>query len=360
MTSDKTGMEAYLEGRALQIDAVIKEYLNDTNSQRYLGKLLGRSGYEYDSEAVTKAIIDPANYLLGLGGKRWRPILMLEVMEALGKNPDDYIEFSIIPEVVHNGSLIHDDIEDSSGMRRGAAALHVKYGTDVALNLGDFMFYFPMVAVIDSAKLSQDVKMRMLGIYQKDMLKITVGQAIDIAWHRNLVDPAHITEGKYLQMVDAKTGVLSGMAAELGGAIGGADDATIAALGGFGSSIGVAFQLEDDLLNVTEGRLAEGKGGVGDDIKEGKITLLVIHTLGHADESERRRLMQILKSHTSDRREIDEAIAIIDRYDAKAYTREMSQAIVSDAWSALEGLLPESEARNRIKQMSEFLIGRTI
>jgi geranylgeranyl diphosphate synthase, type I len=360
LTADNADIEARIAKRAAQIDAIIKEYLNDTGSQRYLGKLLGRSGYDYDSEAVTKGIIDPANYLLRLGGKRWRPIIMLEVMEALGKDPDDYIEFSIIPEVVHNGTLIHDDIEDGSLMRRGAPALHVKYGTDVALNLGDFMFYFPMVALIDSAKLSRDVKMKMLGIYQKGMLKISVGQAIDIAWHRNLVDPMHITEGRYLQMVDAKTGVLSGMAAELGGAVGGADDATIAALGRFGSSIGVAFQLEDDLLNITQSRLAEGKGGVGDDIKEGKITLLVIHTLEKANDADRKRLIRILKSHTSDNGEIEEAIAIIDRHGAKEYTRKMSRVIVSDAWAALEKLLPKSEARDRIKQMSEFLIGRTI
>jgi geranylgeranyl pyrophosphate synthase len=353
-------MEKYLKERAVRINEVIKEYLNDTNSQRYLGKLLGRSGYEYDSEAVTKGIIEPANYLLGLGGKRWRPILMLEVMEALGKDPKNYVEFSIIPEVVHNGTLIHDDIEDSSEMRRGAESIHVKYGTDVALNLGDFMFYFPMVAVLDSAKLSQDVKMRMLSVYQKDMLKISVGQAIDIAWHRNLVDPMHITESKYLQMVDAKTGVLSSMAAELGGVIGGADDKTVAALGRFGSSIGIAFQIEDDLLNITESRLSEGKGGVGDDIKEGKITLLVIRTLDRASEQDRKRLLQILKSHTEDKDEISEAIAIIDRYDAKAYTKERSRAIVSEAWAALERLLPKSDARDRIKRISEFLIGRTI
>ncbi|VVB77406.1 Short chain isoprenyl diphosphate synthase [uncultured archaeon] len=353
-------MEEYLEKRAKKINETIKEYLNDTNSQRYLGKLLGRSGYEYDSEAITKGIIDPANYLLDLGGKRWRPILMLEVLEAFGKNPDDYAEFSIIPEIVHNGTLIHDDIEDNSNTRRGAPAIHVKYGIDVALNLGDFMFYFPMVAVLDSKKLSQETKMKMLTIYQKDMLKISVGQAIDIAWHRNLVDPMSVNEGKYMQMVDAKTGVLSSMAAELGGAIGGADDKTIAALGKFGSSIGIAFQLEDDLLNITKSRLAEKKGGVGDDIQEGKVTMLVIYTLEHSAEADRKRLIQILKSHTDNKEEIAEAIAIIDKYGAKDYTKALAQRLVSDAWKALDQLLPDSEAKKRIKAISEFLVGRTI
>ncbi len=353
-------IEEYIKNRAVKISAMIKEYLNDADSPRYLGKMLGRSGYEYDTDAIRRSIIDPASYLLGLGGKRWRPVLMLEVLEALGKNPDDYTEFSIIPEIVHNATLIHDDIEDNSNMRRGAEAVHVKYGMDVAVNLGDFMFYFPIVAVIDSAKLSRETKMKMLGIYQKDCLKVTVGQAIDIAWHRALIDPMQVSESKYLQMVNAKTGVLSSMAAKLGGAIGEADDKTIAALGKFGSSLGVAFQIEDDMLNITESKLAENKGGVGDDIHEGKITILVIHALERADESDKKRLIEILKSHTKDRGEIAEAISIINKYGSKEYAEELSIRLVANAWKELDTLLPESKAKDRIKQISEFLIGRTI
>lgn len=353
-------VEDYLKKRAVKINTTIKEYLNEANSPRYLGRLLGRSGYEYDADAIKKSVIDPANYMLELGGKRWRPILMLEIIEALGKNPDDYIEFSMIPEIVHNATLLHDDIEDNSKMRRGSEAVHVKYGIDVATNLGDFMFFFPMVAVIDSPKLSEEVKTRALRIHQRYCLKVSVGQAIDIAWHRGLVDPMQVTETKYMQMVDAKTGVLSAMAAELGGAIGEGDDRMVAALGKFGSTLGVAFQIQDDLLNVTESRLAKSKGGVGEDITEGKITLLVIRTLERASEADRKRLVAILKAHTSDRSEISEAISIIDKYGAKDYAKELASRLVSEVWKELDALLPESEAKGRIKEISEFLIGRNI
>ena len=114
------------------------------------------------------------------------------------------------------------------------------------------------------------------------------------------------------------------------------------------------------MLNITESKLAENKGGVGDDIHEGKITILVIHALERADESDKKRLIEILKSHTKDRGEIAEAISIINKYGSKEYAEELSIRLVANAWKELDTLLPESKAKDRIKQISEFLIGRTI
>ena len=88
--------------------------------------------------------------------------MMLTVIDAFGKNSDDYIEFALIPEIIHHGTLLHDDIEDNFPVRRGSDAVHVKYGVDIALNLGDFMFYFPMIALIDSKKLNQEMKWKVL------------------------------------------------------------------------------------------------------------------------------------------------------------------------------------------------------
>lgn len=350
----------YIKTRGSDVDRRIKEYLTDRTSIRNLENLLGKSGYEYDSAALQKSIIDPANYLLNLGGKRWRPILMLTIIDALGKNSDEYIEFSIIPEIIHNATLIHDDIEDSSEMRRGSPAVHMKYGIDVGLNLGDFMFFFPVVALLDSKKLTKDTKMRMLDVYQREMLKVTIGQATDIAWHRFLVDPFKISETKYMQMAYSKTGVLASMAAKLGGVLGNADEKTIEALGRFGSTIGVAFQLQDDLLNITESGVSETKGGVGEDITEGKITLATIYTLSKADEKDKKRLIEILKMHTREKKLIKEAIAIIGRYGAADYIKELEFKLIKEAWTGLEKLLPKSIAKERLKALTEFLVNRSI
>ncbi len=350
----------YIKSRAIEVDKKINEYLTDKTSVRYLEKLLGRSGYEYDPKAIERAVILPAKYLLELGGKRWRPVLMLTVIDALGKNSNDYIEFSMIPEIIHNATLIHDDIEDSSEVRRGAPAVHKKYGIDIALNLGDFMFFFPIVALLDSKKLTDKTKIRLLDVYQREMLKVTIGQATDIAWHNFLVDPLKVSESEYLQMTYSKTGVLSSMAAKLGAVLGGGDDKMVQALGNFGASIGVAFQLQDDLLNVTESGVSESKGGVGEDITEGKITLLVIRTLSKANEGDRKRLVEILELHTTDRKLIKEAIVILNKYGAIDYAKNLEEKLVKDAWKNVDKMLPDSNAKGILKSMTEFLINRSI
>lgn len=354
----KDDFESYLKVRAEFINTKIKEYLQVRSSDQYIETLLGKALYKYNNEAITESVLKPAWYLLELGGKRWRPVLMLLIIEALGKNPDDYIEFSVIPEVVHNATLVHDDIEDSSETRRGAPSVYVKYGIDVALNLGDFLFYFPVVALLDSKKLSMEVKNKMLSIYTREMLRVTIGQATDIAWHRGLVDSSKITQDNYLEMVYDKTGVLARMASQMAGALCGADDQMVEDLGLFGATIGVAFQLQDDVLNLYESKVASSKGGVGDDITEGKITMLVIHTLRNANQKDKSRLVAILGMHTRDRSLINEAISIITKYKAREYSEKLQETIVKDAWGKIEKKLKPSEAKDRLKQLTEFLILR--
>ncbi|MGI0100523.1 MAG: polyprenyl synthetase family protein [Candidatus Micrarchaeaceae archaeon] len=356
----KDDIVEYIKSRALEVDKIIYGYLTDKTSARYLENLLGRSGYAYDSKALDKSVIEPAKYLLSLGGKRWRPVLMLTIIDALGKDSNDYVEFSIIPEIIHNATLIHDDIEDRSEVRRGSPAVHMKYGVDIAVNLGDFMFYFPIVALLDSKKLSSGTKIKMLEIYQKEMLKVTLGQATDIAWHNLLVDPMHVSESEYLQMAYSKTGVLSSMAAKLGAVLGGADAKAIEVLGNFGAAIGVAFQLQDDLLNVTESGVSESKGGIGEDITEGKITLLTVYTLSRATEEDKTRLVSILGMHTTDRKLINEAVGILGRYGAADYAKKLEERLIDDAWGKVDKSLPDSESKAMLKSLVGFLVNRLI
>ncbi|MDE1873852.1 MAG: polyprenyl synthetase family protein [Candidatus Micrarchaeota archaeon] len=351
--------EAYLNSRASEVNKTLSEYLATESSDRYIGKLLGRSGYKYHHEALSKAIMEPAWYLLNLGGKRWRPVLMSLMIEALGKDPKTYSEFCLVPEVIHNATLVHDDIEDASDFRRGAPAVHIKYGLDVANNLGDFMYFFPIVALLDSKKMSMKTKNKFLSVYAREMLRVTTGQATDIAWHRFLVDPKKITEQHYLRMVYDKTGVLARMACKLAGVLAEADDATIEAMGNFGATVGVAFQIQDDVLNITRSDVSKTKGGVGEDITEGKISLAVIYALRHSPQKDRNRLLQILKMHTKDQRLRNEAVAIIDTSGAKAYCKRVEEEIVKDAWRQVDRRLKPSKAKDKLKEMADFLISRS-
>jgi geranylgeranyl diphosphate synthase type 3/geranylgeranyl diphosphate synthase type I len=351
--------EDYLDSRAAVINEKIKEYLVKESSDEFINKLLGKAGYKYHHEALNRSILDPAWYLIGLGGKRWRATLMYLMMEALGGDADHYLEFCLVPEVIHNATLIHDDLEDGSKFRRGADAVHIKYGLDVANNLGDFMYFFPLVAVMDSEKLSEEKKTKFLSIYAKEMLRVTTGQAADIAWHRFLVDPTKVTEDHYLQVTYDKTGVLSRMACKLAGALADADENTMEVMGHFGATIGVAFQIQDDLLNIYPSEVSKTKGGVGEDITEGKISLPVIYALQHSNENDRNRLLEILKMHTQDQQLRDEAIGIIDRSGAGDYCRQVEKKIVMDAWSRLDSHLQPSNAKERLKGLADFLINRS-
>ncbi len=357
---DKMTIRTYLEENAKAINKELETYLKRKSSERYVETLLGRSGYEYDNEALTKSVLEPAWYLLDQGGKRWRPVLCLLVIESLGKNPKDYIEFSIIPEVIHNATVIHDDIEDNSDMRRGSPAVHKKFGIDVANNLGDFMYFFPMRALVDSKKLDSDIKNRALSFYIREMTRVSIGQAVDIAWHCGFVDRLSINESKYLEMVHDKTGALSRFACELGAVVGGADDGLVERFGRFGATIGIAFQIQDDILNIYESDLSKNKGGIGDDISEGKMTLLVIHALGSANDVDRKRLVEILSMHTKDKDLIREGIGIITKYGSREHAEGIAVGLVDSAWKELDKALPESEAKARIKELAEFLIKRSI
>lgn len=350
----------YLKEKALLVNAKLKEYLGDKNSPQYLKTILGRTAYIYDDEAIDRSILAPAWHLFESGGKRLRPVMTLVVLELFGKNPNNYIEFSIIPEIVHNATLIHDDIEDSSLKRRNELSLYKQYGLDIALNLGDFMFFFPMNAIIGSKKISEEEKIKLLEMYAVQMQKLGVGQGTDLAWHNQLVDISKRTAGNYMQVALDKTGALVSMAVKIGAIIGGADNETVEVLGNFGATLGVAFQIRDDILNIIESDVSKNKGEIGEDIKEGKITLLTIYAIQNSNEKDKTRLIEILKMHTDDEALIKEAIEIIKKYNSIEYAEKFADKLIKESWEKVDTRLSDSEAKKRLKEIAEFTINRTI
>ncbi len=349
----------YIKSRAAEIDRQIAAYISKTPEEEYIVKMFGKPDYKYDYAALGKSILDPTWYIMGMGGKRWRPVLMLLMMEALGKKAEEYAEFSIIPEIIHNSTLVHDDIEDNSLTRRNLPAVHVKHKLDVAVNLGDFLFFFPMIGLTNSKKITAGTKNKIFNSYIKHMTRVCLGQAVDIAWHNSLVDTGNITQAQYLEMTRDKTGVLASFACELGALLSGANKKTVKALSNFGSTVGVAFQIKDDMMNIYESKVSESKGGVGDDISEGKVTLMVIHALKEASKADRQRLVEILGMHTKERALIDEAIGIIDGTGAKQHAEQVQEEIVKKAWARVDAALPPSDAKEKLKAFSDFLISRT-
>lgn len=349
---------SFMKEYAKKVDKMFAESLSMVSSDRSVQKLLGRSGYEYDSDAIDQGIIKPAMYLLEAGGKRLRPAITYLVVEALGKNADNFIEFTLVPEVIHNATLIKDDIEDGSKYRRNRPTVHEAFGTPIAINVGDFMYFFPFAAITDSPKLSVETKFKIFSTFFKDMTRISLGQCTDIVWDTGSINPDKISSEKYLRMVNDKTGVLISFACKLGAILCDANEETVNALGKFGSKLGVAFQIQDDILNLFESSVSKSKGGVGEDITEGKKSLLVIKTLESASESDKERLEDLLNMHTKDPKLIAEAIAIIIKYGAREKAEQIALEELLRAWKDVDRLLPESKAKRMLGSISNFVISR--
>lgn len=350
-----------LEEQAIIIDKTIEKYVPRAFSKDSIVFKLNSPRYPYNLETLNKTIAEPIWEFLDRGGKRWRPALFLLIAEALGKNPVRLIDFAIIPEVIHNGTLMVDDIEDSSELRRGKPCTYRMYGLDIAVNAGNTMYYLPLLPLIEHKGEISDQKLRRVyEIYVQEMINLSLGQAMDIAWHRGLANADTIGENDYLQMCAYKTGTLARMSAKIAATLAEANDELTEKLGRFAESIGVAFQMQDDVLDLTSKEFEKKKGGRGQDITEGKRSLIIIHTLQTANARDRKRLIEILNVHSSDQKLKDEAIGIMEKYDSINYAKKTAEKMVQKSWREVEKLLPTSDGKEKLKAFAEFLVKRNI
>ncbi len=348
-----------LEEAKPKIDKIIKKWIPKNASKEWLEMICGKPRYEFDVNIIQKTINEPFWDLLDRGGKRWRPYLFLLIIEALGENPEKFMDFVLIPEVIHNGSLIVDDVEDGSETRRGKPCVHKIFGVDVAINVGNWMYFFPIIPLMKNIeKIGEEKFIKLMKIYIQEMNNIHFGQAMDIGWHRGW--GKNITVEKYLQMCAFKTGTLARMSAKMAAVLAGADDELVEKLGKFAESIGVAFQIQDDILNISDSELAKKKGGKGEDVTEGKRTLMVIYTLEKATKEDASRLEEILNMHTTDKNLIEEVIEIMKKYGAIEYAKSVARKLVEESWREIDALLSESEAKNKLRAFARFLIERDV
>ena len=346
----------YLKAEKENIDKLIEDIIPRRVDERFMETLLGTPLYKYDAETFQKTVIDPLWDLLDRGGKRWRPWMFFTVLRCLGGDYDKYKYLGAAIEVIHNGSLIADDIEDRTTVRRGKKAIHLIFGEDVAVNLSSLMYFLPTKA-IDDIDADPETYRRLSNTLHSELIRIHVGQATDIGWHAGMKDTRRITVPEYLQMCANKTGVLPRLACKWAGIASGLSEEDVEKLGRMGETIGVAFQIQDDILNIT-GDVAKYGKELGGDITEGKRTLMVIYTLRHARPEDRQRLLEILGMHTRDPKLIAEAISIMERYGAVEYAKEVARRLVREAWAEVDAWLRPSPAKEALRALARFLIER--
>jgi len=354
-------VEKMLEENVATIDKLIERYIPRKHEKSSLVLSLSPPRYDYNLEALDKTVAEPIWDFLDRGGKRWRPSLFLLIVEALREAPEALQEFAIIPELIHNGTIMIDDIEDDSEFRRGKPCTHKLFGLDVAINAGNSMYFLPLLTLMKHRDKIGAEKLSMIyEIYAREMIFLSLGQAMDIAWHKGLADADRLTETQYLQMCAYKTGTLARMSAKIAAVLCDASEDTVDRLGRFAEALGVAFQIQDDVLDLTSGEFAEKKGGDGQDITEDKRSLIVIHTLARAKHADRKRLLTILKMRTTDQKLRDEAIRIMKRYGSIDYAKQFAKNLVAESWREVDRLLSPSSSKEKLKAFADYLIERKI
>jgi octaprenyl-diphosphate synthase len=286
-----------------------------------------------------------AEYIIGGGGKRLRPALVLLSAGAFGYRGMHHHTLAAVIEFIHTATLLHDDVVDESALRRGQPTANSLFGNAASVLVGDFVYSraFQMMVGVDN--------MRVLQVLADATNVIAEGEVLQLMNCHN----AYVDEGNYLQVIRYKTAKLFEAATRLGAILGAASPAAETAIATYGMHLGTAFQLIDDVLDYSGDRDSIGKN-VGDDLAEGKATLPLIYAIQHGT-----REQAALIRHAIEHGGLEEMGAVLDAIvctGALAYTREQAQVECRTACEAI-ATLPASEYRDCLLQLPEFAVSRT-
>ena len=287
-------------------------------------------------------------------GKRHRPLICMLACEAVGGDPERARSSAAAIEHFHTAALIHDDIEDASQTRRGEPCMHIKEGEGLAINAGDLALSLVTGTVVHDPVLDDATKLRVLAELIDMTTRTIEGQALDIGWARD--DRFDLTVEDYLLMANHKTAYYSGaVPLAVGAIVGRGSETQIATLRAFGMATGLAFQIQDDVLNLVGTREATKKD-FRSDITEGKRTLIAVHSLSHAEKRE--RLLTLLSSRPTDPAQLDEAVGIMQEAGSIEFANTFAERLVVDAKAALVAELPRTKARDMLAAMADFFVKR--
>ena len=343
------------------VDEAIADLVPQEIDAEYLETFFGEPTYEYDPQGIQRALSDPLWDLLDRGGKRWRAVLFLVFVEAFDEDPEAYLPYACIPEILHNGTIIVDDVEDEASMRRGDDALHHIYGQDVALNAGNAMYFLPLKLLMENpGDLPPERRLAAYEMLMYELNRTHLGQGMDICWHNER--DVRITSEQYLEMCACKTGCLGRIVARLAAIVTDQPTAVEHAVADYAELTSVAFQIGDDILDVENslGRAGEFGKEFGNDVREGKKTLLVIHAIRESAPEHAARLQEILAADTNTDEEVLEALSIIEDAGSIDYARDRALALAAEARESIADLDLEETAHEELQEFTEFVIDRDV
>lgn len=331
------------------------DYLNSVSPEidEHLHHYLAKAPRDSTLDRYLYGILDE---FIARGGKRTRPAMAMLACEAVGGDPRKAMSTGCAIEFFHAAALIHDDIMDAGLLRRGRKCAHILHGEPLAINAGDYALGLVCTVVVRDPLLDDATKLAVVDVIGEMSEHTVEGQALDVGWVRD--DIFDLTPDDYLQMALGKTGYYSGIAPLKAGAIiGGATEREIRALEEFGKNASIAFQIQDDLLNILGDETTMGKDYLTD-VVESKRTLMVIHCLSAANATDRSRLVEILRlRHDKTLVEAAEVVRLLGRYGSIDYARQVARSLIVEAHSQLSAVR-DSTARDILMSMARYFLDR--
>ena len=302
-------------------------------------------------ERKPASLYDPIRYVLSLGGKRIRPVLMLLGYNLFKEKPEDILMPALGLETYHNYTLLHDDLMDNADMRRGQPTVHKKWDANTAILSGDSMLVlaYQRVATCDAAHLPQ-----VLELFTETALEIGEGQQYDMDFEtRN-----DVTEDEYIEMIRLKTSVLLACALKMGAILGDASQEDADLLYQFGEKIGLAFQLQDDLLDVYGDPKVFGKA-IGGDITSNKKTYMLINAVNRANAQQRAELMRWIEAKEFNRAEKVAAVTrLYDEIGIRQLCEEKINFYFEQGKKLLEQVHVDSARKEQLRQYTNEMMHR--
>jgi len=282
-----------------------------------------------------------AHYIIESGGKRLRPLLVLLSSQALGYDRDEHLKLAAVIEFLHTATLLHDDVVDTSDLRRGRSTANARWGNAPSVLVGDFLYAraFEMMVELKSLPIMEVLSHATAVIAEGEVMQLT-----------NVKNP-DLTEDQYMQVIFKKTAMLFEASAHTGALLAGANEEQEQALSNYGKHLGLAFQLVDDVLDYRGDAGTMGKN-VGDDLAEGKTTLPLIHAMAHGNEADSKLIRQAIRKGGLD--DLARIVAIVEATGALDYTLQRAREEAARAADCLTGLAsgPHREALELLTQVA--------
>ena len=365
---NSSDLNSFLKAVSKQTLKSVRKIIPLSFGQEKFEELVSRRGNkrlteDLDKEMYIDTLIRPIREITDRGGKSWRSYAVIACCDVVGGNSQDAIDWLALPEMMHVGSLMVDDVQDGSLVRRGGPAAHVVHGQATAINSGTAAYFIGQICIYD-LDMHFEEKVKVYNLYFEAMRASHSGQAMDINGLDYMM-PAALKDDKVAKLLSKrviathrlKSAAPASYLAQIGALVGSASQEQITGLGDYYEKLGIAFQIIDDTLNLKG--FKDNLKTKAEDITAGKITYPIAVAMAYLDKKDRKRLWEIVSSKTSDIKLLTEAVALLDKHKVIERCEREAKTMLEKAWWRLEPLIEDSMVKLNMRAFGWFVLDRT-